>query len=128
MSTMTGQCLCGAVKFSLTGPLRDVAICHCSQCRRWHGHVGAYTNVARKDLILTEQRGLAWYRASQIARRGFCRECGASLFWDGDRRDTISVAAGCLDAPTGLETTLQIFTAHKGDYYELDERVPIGRE
>lgn len=128
MSTLTGRCLCGAVRFELTGPLRDVAICHCGQCRQWHGHAGAYTNVARADLKLIEQRGLAWYRSSNIARRGFCRECGSSLFWDGDKRDTISISAGCLDAPTGLKTTLQIFTKDKGDYYELDPRIPVRPE
>jgi hypothetical protein len=124
MSTLTGQCLCGAVGFSMTGPFRDVALCHCGQCRRWHGHVGAYTDVARDRLKLTESRGLAWFRSSGIARRGFCRECGSSLFWDGDGRDTISVAVGAIDGATGLRTTLQIYTRDKGDYYELDQRVP----
>ena len=38
------------------------------------------------------------------ARRGFCGECGSSLFWDPPARDTISIAAGTLDGPTGLST------------------------
>lgn len=123
--TRSGSCLCGAVRFRLTGKLRDVSHCHCAMCRRWHGHVGAYTNVARSGLEFTEARGLKWFRSSAIARRGFCGECGSSLFWDGDKRDAISVAAGALDAPTGLVSNVQIFTEDKGDYYELDPRVPI---
>ncbi|MEX2648409.1 MAG: GFA family protein [Alphaproteobacteria bacterium] len=118
----TGGCLCGAVRYRVTGPLREVALCHCGQCRKFHGHVGAYTNVARDKLELTADGGLAWYMSSTIAKRGFCRMCGSSLFWERLGADTISIAAGTLDGPTGLKTTRQIFAApeHRGDYYELD--------
>ncbi len=54
------------------------------------------------------------------ARRGFCGECGSSLFWDAPDRATISITAGTLDAPTGLRTVKHIYTADAGDWYELD--------
>lgn len=120
----TGGCLCGAVRFALRRPLRAVVVCHCGQCRRWHGHVGAYTQCDADGLRLDEDRGLAWFRSSEVARRGFCRECGSSLFWQRHGSDRVSVAAGALDAPTGLATTLQIFAADKGDYYDLDPALP----
>ena len=94
-------------------------------CRRWHGHIGAYTNVARAALEMVESRDLKWFQSSDFARRGFCGTCGSSLFWDAPKRDTISITAGSLDAPTGLATTLQIFTEDKGDYYALDPKVAI---
>ena len=68
-------------------------------------------------------RGLRWIDSPESAakaRRGFCSECGSSLFWDAPGRDTISIAAGTLDAPTGLSTTGQIYVEDAGDYYELD--------
>ena len=117
----TGGCLCGAVAYELRGPLRPVVNCHCGQCRRTHGHIGAYTNLPRARLSLTETRGLKWYASSDVARRGFCGTCGASLFWDRLESDAISVAAGTLDAPSGLTTAADIFVADKGDYYELPE-------
>ena len=120
----TGGCLCGAVRFALRPPLRQVIACHCGQCRRWHGHVAAYTACADADLSFESDRGLAWFRSSDVARRGFCRECGSSLFWKRHGSDRISVAAGALDGPTGLATTLQIFVADKGDYYRLDPATP----
>ena len=96
-------------------------------CRKSHGHVGAYTAASRDALRLIESRGLKWYRSSGFARRGFCSECGATLFWDGDRRDTISIAAGTLDAPTGLKTAVQIHVEDKGDYYDVDAAIPVRR-
>ena len=126
--TTTGSCLCGGVRFIVSGPLRDVVVCHCRMCRKAHGHVGAYT-AARKDaLTFVEARGLRWYRSSADARRGFCDECGSTLFWDAERRETISIAAGTLDAPTGVRTTLQIHVASAGDYYDVDASIPIRPE
>jgi hypothetical protein len=117
--TVTGRCECGAVRFTVSGTLRDVIDCHCGQCRRFHGHVGAYTGAELADLKFEEQRGLRWYKSSEAAQRGFCGECGSSLFWQRIGGTTMSVAAGCLDAPTGLKTTAHIFVAHRGDYYEI---------
>ena len=114
-----GGCLCGAVRYEVHGPLREVVNCHCGQCRRSHGHVAAYTSAKRGDLVLTEDRGLKWYRSSDFARRGFCGDCGASLFWEPAGRGRVSIAAGGIDAPSGLTTVRNIFTAHKGDYYEI---------
>jgi hypothetical protein len=116
-----GSCLCGAVRFTVAGELRDVVNCHCSQCRRFHGHVGAYTDAPRTALQFSEARGLRWYRSSSFARRGFCGECGSSLFWERLGGDMISIAAGCLDSPTGLKTVRHIFVADQGDYYEITD-------
>ncbi len=117
----TGRCLCGAVRYEIRGTLRDVVNCHCGQCRRTHGNVAAYSSVARADLVLTEERGLKWYQSSDAARRGFCRDCGASLFWEPASADRIAIAAGCIDPPSGLKTIGHIYVADKGDYYEIED-------
>ncbi len=113
-----GGCLCGGVRYAVTGELRDVVVCHCSRCRRSHGHVGAYTACAASDLVLLSASTLRWYEDGGRAR-GFCSACGSSLFWRADGRDTVSLTAGTLDPPTGLRTIAQIFTSDAGDYYEL---------
>ena len=123
--TTTGSCLCGAVRFEVAGPLRDVVVCHCRMCRKAHGHIGAYAAAPRNALTFVESRGLKWFRSSADARRGFCGECGSTLFWDGDRRATLSIAAGALDAPTGVRTMLQIHVDSAGDYYDVDAALPI---
>jgi hypothetical protein len=124
----TGRCLCGAVRYEIRGALRDVLICHCQECRRWHGHFSASTAVRREDLVLLEQRGLRWIDSPHSdagARRGFCAQCGSSLFWDPPGRPTVSIAAGTLDEPTGLKIIAHWYTSHAGDYYELpDDGLP----
>lgn len=119
--TAGGGCLCGAVRYAVRGALRPVVNCHCRQCQKSHGHYAAYSAVDRDALEITEPRGLRWYRSSELARRGFCGECGSSLFWDRDGAGHVAVAAGTLDRPTGLSTVRHIFVADKGDYYELTD-------
>ncbi|MHA1547221.1 MAG: GFA family protein, partial [Alphaproteobacteria bacterium] len=35
----TGQCLCGAVKYSVAKEITETGACHCAMCRRWSGGV-----------------------------------------------------------------------------------------
>lgn len=119
--TRTGRCACGAVRFEVTGETTKVTYCHCSKCRRWHGHIGAYCAVDRDGFRFVEQRGLKWYAANAKVRRGFCGECGSSLLWDEEGESKIALCPGALDAPTGLVSKAHIYVASKGDYYELPE-------
>lgn len=124
----TGGCLCEAVRYRISGPLRDVVICHCSMCRRHHGHIGAYSATSKPALELVQSRGLRWYASSAGARRGFCGECGSTLFWDPADEDYVAIAAGTLDSPTGLATMAQIHVDSAGDYYPIDASIPVRRE
>lgn len=121
---MTGGCLCGAVRYEVRGPLRAVVNCHCAQCRRTSGHFVAATATRPEDLVLIESEGLRWYGSSPTARRGFCQTCGASLFWEPVTGGQISIMAGTLDSPTGLETVAHIFVGDAGDYYAIDDDLP----
>jgi hypothetical protein len=111
----TGGCLCGSVRYAVRGPLREVVVCHCGRCRRTHGDAAGYSSCAAPDLELIEDAGLRWF-AQEGRERGFCRTCGASLFWRADGGATVSLAAGTIDAPTGLRTVAHIFLDSRGDY------------
>jgi hypothetical protein len=114
-----GSCLCGAVTYEATGPLRPVLACHCIQCRKQTGHYLASTNSKEADFKLLTSDTLKWYRASDLASRGFCGTCGSVLFWKRDGADSISISAGSIDGPTGLSLDGHIYCAYAGDYYEI---------
>jgi hypothetical protein len=117
----SGGCLCGGVRYEVTLPFTPVTFCHCSMCRRWHGHVGAYAAVDRPGFKLTSERSLKWYSTSPGVKRGFCGDCGSSLLWDEDGESKMSICAGTLDAPTGLRPNAHIYLGSKGDYYEVPD-------
>jgi len=123
---MSGGCLCGGVRYQITGECRDIINCHCENCRRTHGHIAAYTSVPRSELLLTSQHTLQWYHdESPDTFRGFCNRCGSSLFWDArDGHGKISVAAGSLDDSLKLKTIGHVFVSEAGKYYEIDDALP----
>ena len=117
-----GSCLCGAVRYQVTGDMRPVVTCHCVQCRKTSGHFVAATSAAHDDIEVEGQ--VTWYSSSPEARRGFCAVCGSSLFWEETGGTRLSIHAGTLDGVTGLETSGHIFVADKGDYYALADGLP----
>ncbi len=119
-----GSCLCGAIRYRTTGPLREVIACHCTQCRKQSGHYYAATDVTDDNLDIEGADNLTWYRASDFAGRGFCRTCGSALFWKRDGSDYTSILAGSFDGETGLSLEKHIFCATKGDYYEICDGKP----
>lgn len=120
----TGGCLCGAVRYEVKGPLRNVVNCHCSMCQRLHGNFGPHSKARKANIRITNDSGLAWYKTSEIARRGFCRVCGSSLFWEPFKLDATGIIAGSLDGPTVLETIGHIFISEKCDFYEITDGLP----
>ncbi len=123
-SLTSGGCLCGAVRYEVKGPLRDVVNCHCGMCRRSHGNFGPHSKARKVNITITKSDGLAWYKTSDIARRGFCRECGSGLFWEPFDFDATGIIAGSLDAPSGLKTIGHIFVGEKSDFYEIADNLP----
>ena len=119
-----GGCLCGAIKFQIYGQMRQIINCHCGQCRRTHGHYAAYSSVEKSKFKFIRDTGLKWFRSSDKAKRGFCQECGASLFYERIGEKNISIAAGMLDSTEGLETISHIFMNDKPDYYLIQDKLP----
>lgn len=120
--TGTGRCLCGAITYRTTSPLRGILYCHCTRCLRWNGHVVAATACDRDGLEISGEEHLRWYDADERLR-GFCGVCGSHLFWQGDDRSRISIWAGTLDTPTGLSGIGHIYLDGKSDYYERPDGV-----
>ena len=119
-----GSCLCGETVFEVHGPLRNSIACHCTQCRKQSGHYWASTDVLRTAVTVRGDDNIRWYQSSEKVRRGFCGTCGSALFWDPIGRDKIGIGMGAFEAPTGVRLHKHIFTAHKGDYYDIADGVP----
>ncbi len=109
--------MCGAVTFTVDGELRDVWNCHCHRCRRFTGHHMAGTSAALSALTITGDT-LAWYEPDGSCAYGFCRSCGSSMFWRStERSDHVTICAGTIELPTGLQTTAAWWMAEHGDYH-----------
>ena len=120
----TISCLCGGIQLKAKGLLRHVLNCHCYQCMKTHGNYATYTASLDKDIKFIKKGTLKWFRSSKKAKRGFCKKCGASMFFKSLGSDSIHIAAGMFKNPTKLKTKMNIFVQGKLDYYKLDNRLP----
>ena len=123
-----GRCLCGRVQYEIQGELRGIVNCHCSKCRKFHGNYGAYTSVKSENLKVTEPQSLKWFKSltdeTPNVHRGFCSECGSSLFWHPKDQPYIAIAAGSLDSPTNLKTIGHVWCSQKADFYNIEDDLP----
>ena len=113
MTTRTGGCLCGAVRFELEAEPEGYGACHCGMCRKFSGGIELGIEVQPGEITWTADEMLRTYPSSEWAERGFCGTCGSSLFWrltaPGPIQGLMSVSAGALDSLEGLELTQEVY-------------------
>lgn len=105
METLTGGCLCGAVRFSAAGPPDRVGLCHCLDCRKHHGALfyAAAIFPARAVTVVGEVR--------DYQGRCFCPTCGSSVF--ARTGDEIELHLGALDAPDQAMPSYELWTSRR---------------
>lgn len=122
--SFTASCLCNGVYFYIKGELRPVINCHCIQCTKTHGNFAAYTSVLDKNIFFKSKKTLKWFKSSNKAKRGFCDNCGSSIFFKENGSRSTSLSAGLLRNPTNLKTISHIFLHNKRDYYTIKDKLP----
>lgn len=120
---LSGSCLCGEVKFEVTGPLPPLQFCHCADCRKAQGTAfAANVPVATADITwLSGQDQLCIYKSSPGKERVFCPTCGSPIL--SRRPDTpgvVRLRAGILNPPTNLTPGFHFYTADKADWWEIE--------
>ena len=123
--TRSGGCLCGAVRFKVSVVEKNFNVCHCSMCRKWSA--GPFMGVhCQGGGTFTKEDGLAWYRGSKWAERGFCSQCGTSLFWRfaANPDAMLIVAVDSLDDADDLTLQKHIYVDSKPARYEFADDQP----
>lgn len=105
MNIATGGCLCGNVRFQVTGSPLRVGVCHCMDCRKHHGalfHASAIFPAEALSVVGT---------TASYAGRHFCSNCGSSVF--SGTGNEIEVHLGSLDAPDQFKPTYELWTVRR---------------
>lgn len=113
--TTTGQCHCGAIRYALEGEPQHNTLCHCADCRRCAGApVVGWAGYPADALTVTAGEPNV-YSSSEHARRHFCGECGAGLFYYNEQflPGTVDVQTATLDDPEALPPQAQIQVADR---------------
>jgi hypothetical protein len=121
MTERTGGCLCGAVRYTITTDKTGLGACSCEQCRRHTGSLLVTLDGPGEAITFTEGAP-AVYPSSSWAERGFCRDCGSTLFYRvtaGKMTGWTAMAAGTLDSLEGLRIENEVFADGTGGAYVL---------
>ena len=122
--SLSASCLCKGVNMTIRGEFRAVINCHCIQCTKTHGNFAAYTSVLEENIFFKSKKTLKWFNSSTKARRGFCNNCGASIFFKRSGSKSVSISAGLFKKPTKLKTISHIYIQNKRDYYKISDNLP----
>ena len=128
---ITGRCLCGAVRYELSGTPIGMYHCHCSQCRHANGASFATNVIASADdlKIVAGKDALTGYESSPNKRRFFCSRCGSPIYSHAQATAAIvSVRAGTLDGDPGYRPNAHIHAASRAPWTEICDGLPQNAE
>ncbi|MGH8866188.1 MAG: GFA family protein, partial [Burkholderiales bacterium] len=88
---LNGSCLCGSVRYEISGPLEGALNCHCSMCRKAHGAAfRSRAGIRAKDFRwVSGEELITWFESSTGNHRGFCSRCGSPLLSRFDSRPDV---------------------------------------
>lgn len=121
---MMGSCLCGAINWNQEEHTKEIFFCHCSQCRRHGGTIGAFATDPVESKIVKNLSNIRWFPSSDHGERGFCTVCGSKLFWRERNAHKLYAYIGALHHPYGYRAKYHIHVASKGDYYNITDDLP----
>jgi len=127
MPKLHGECLCGAVKYSVDGELGDILHCHCSECRKWHGSAfRTRVTVQKSDFSwLSGEQYIARYEGLPTSIKMFCKTCGSSLVsYFRDNENVLGLPLGGVEGDLGQKPVCHIFVGSKASWYDIGDNLP----
>ena len=122
-----GSCLCGNVRYELTGELGDFGYCHCTSCRKASGSAhAANAPVARSCFTLTSGSDtLREFESSPGKFRAFCSRCGSPIYaYLTASPETLRIRLGSLDTPFTKQPQAHTWVSDKATWEPIPDDLP----
>ena len=126
MSPVTGGCLCGAVRYTISAPVTALRACHCRNCQKSSGSGGTVNAVVPEDSFRITQGATRSYqdaatRSGRTLSRHFCGDCGSPIYSHRNPKPGfVVVRAGSLDESGGLKVGMHIWTSSARSWSHID--------
>jgi len=125
-STLTGSCLCGAVRIALPDELEYAGYCHCRGCRRRSGSAfTAFGGIEVDKVRITQgEDRTAVARESDDGYSVFCGKCLSPLYAVVRDKQYAHVQLGCLDEPPSLAPDHHIWVSSNVPWHQIGDDLP----
>lgn len=128
---MQGGCLCGGVRFEITGKLTPIQLCHARRCQK-------ATGSAFAPELAVKTSGFRWLRGEELIqsydapllheppvyRKAFCRVCGSPVPVERAESDFVVILAGVVDGDPEVRPFRHIFLSQRARWYEVRDALP----
>lgn len=125
--SMTGSCMCGAVRYETTGETFGVIHCHCHSCRKHNGAPVVTLAGFKADQVAFSGEERRIYESSPGVGRAFCGNCGTPLTWEGDGGDLgpiVELHISTFDNPDALEPSAHAFYPERIKWMDVADTLP----
>jgi hypothetical protein len=124
-NVLTGGCLCGALRYSLSETPGDAGYCHCRICQRASGAPVMAFGTVPLTAVTWEEGSPNRYRSSDLAERWFCGRCGTPMAIHADyQSDTVDIALTTLDDPDAVQPGFHIWTDSRVEWFDTADHLP----
>ncbi len=122
---LTGSCLCGAIRYTVSARVTELRACHCTHCQKSSGAAGSVNAVLPSEAFRLTQGAPKRYAgkadSGRTLYRYFCGDCGSPIY---SQRETnpgmVVVRAGTLDNPGAMKITANIWTKSARPWAHID--------
>ncbi len=123
----SGQCLCGGIRFEISGALEPIQVCYCKQCQRAQGTALA-TNIpvtVASFRLLSGSELLRSYESSPGKLRCFCGRCGSPIYSKRESLpDVLRIRVGLLDGELATHMNAHFYTSVKPNWWTILDDLP----
>jgi hypothetical protein len=123
----SGSCMCGGVRYDVTGKVGPIANCHCSTCQKAQGTAFATNAPVRKKYFRLLSGGdlVTEFESSPGKKRCFCRVCGSPLWsYRNADPDIIRIRLGLVEGDPGRRPLAHVFVGEQASWYEIRDDLP----
>ena len=128
MTHLTGQCLCGAVRFKADGDIAFQGNCHCKDCQQVTGAAFATLVFMNKaDVTITGEMKSFDHGADSgnTLTKHFCPQCGSAMFGTSvGRPENIAIRGGQINEQDAVQPQFNVYAGSKMDCTILDDSIP----
>ncbi len=126
--TMSGGCLCGAVRWESKEPPITTRICWCRDCQYLGAGSGTVGACFRSAAFSVEGKTTDFVSVADSGNRmhrRFCSTCGTPLFSEAESRPhLIFVRVGSFDDPNRATPAMTIWTSSAPHWASIDNDLP----
>jgi hypothetical protein len=122
---LTGSCLCGAIRYTISQPVTELRACHCTACQKVSGAGGTVNALlpssAFKVTHGTPKRFTMKADSGRTLHRFFCGQCGTPIYSQREQTpEMVVVRAGAFDNPGEMHIAAHIWTKSARPWSYID--------